>query len=100
MLLSIEVSVIGRVLTKVIESLGILEYGAGTLSKSQKFIQLPLHKPFWNMVGSECILEFLPSDNMIGWEHGEIVVPPKVRGTAKLLRGKTGLTCIRTWHHK
>jgi hypothetical protein len=35
-----------RLLTKVIESLDILEYGAGTLSKSKKFIQLPLHKPF------------------------------------------------------
>jgi hypothetical protein len=31
---SIRVSVIARVLTKVIESLGILEYGAGTLSES------------------------------------------------------------------
>jgi hypothetical protein len=37
---------IARVLTKVIESLGILEYGAGTLSRSQKFIELPPHKPF------------------------------------------------------
>jgi hypothetical protein len=74
-LLSIGVSVIARVLTKVIESLGILEYSAGTLSKSQKFIQLPLHKPFLNMVGSEGILELFPSDNMIGWEHGKIVVP-------------------------
>jgi hypothetical protein len=45
-LLSITVSMIARVLIKVIESLGILEYGAGTVSKSQKFIQLPLHKPF------------------------------------------------------
>jgi hypothetical protein len=99
-LLSIGVSVIARVLTKVIESLGILEYGVGTLSKSQKFIQLPLPKPFWNMVGSEGILEFVPSDNMIGWEHGKIVVPPKARGTTKLLRGKTGLICIRIWHHK
>jgi hypothetical protein len=52
------------------------------------------------MVGSECILEFLPSDNMIGWEHGEIVVPPKAYGTAKLLCGKMGLICIGTWHHK
>jgi hypothetical protein len=92
--------VIARVLKKIIESLGILEYGAVTLSKSQKFIQLPLHKPFWNMVGSECILEFLPSDNMIGWEHGKIVVPPNSRGTVKLLRGKMGLICIETWHHK
>jgi hypothetical protein len=33
-LLSIGVSVIARVLTKVIERLGILEYSAGTLSKS------------------------------------------------------------------
>jgi hypothetical protein len=100
MLLSIGVCVIAHILTKVTESLRILEYGAGTLSKSHKFIQLPLHKPFWNMVGSECNLEFLPSDNMIGWEHSEIVVPPNARGTAKLLRSKMGLICIGTWHHK
>jgi hypothetical protein len=70
-LLSIGVSVIAHVLTKVIESLSILEYGAGTLSESQEFIQFPFHEPFWNVMGSEGILEFVPSDNMIGWEHGE-----------------------------
>jgi hypothetical protein len=89
-----------HVLTKVIGSLGILKYGAGTLSESQEFIQFPFHEPFWNVMGSEGILEFIPSDNMIGWEHGEIVVPPKTRDTAKLLHGKTGLICIGTWHHK
>jgi predicted metalloenzyme YecM len=52
------------------------------------------------MVGSKCILEFLPSDNMIGWEHGEIVIPPKARGTAKLLRGKKRPYLRQTWHHK
>jgi hypothetical protein len=75
-LLSISVSVIARVLAKVIKSLGILEYGAGTLSESQEFIQFPFHEPFWNVMGSESILEFIPSDYMIVWEHGEIVVPP------------------------
>jgi hypothetical protein len=68
--------VIARVLAKVIKSLGILEYGAGTLSESQEFIQFPFHEPFWNVMGSESILEFIPSDYMIVWEHGEIVVPP------------------------
>jgi hypothetical protein len=91
---------IASVLTEIVDSLSILEHGASTLSESQKFIQPPLHKPFWNMVGSEGILEFLPSDNMISWEHGKIVVPPKMRDTTKLLRGKTSLVCIRTWHHK
>jgi hypothetical protein len=33
-LLSISVSVIARIVTKIIKGLGILEYGAGTLSKS------------------------------------------------------------------
>jgi hypothetical protein len=58
--------VIARVLTKVIERLGILEYDAGTLSESQEFIQFPFHEPFWNVMGSKVILEFIPSDNMIG----------------------------------
>jgi hypothetical protein len=52
-LLSIGVSVIACILTKVIESQDILGYDPGTLSKSQKFIQLPFYKPFWNMVGFE-----------------------------------------------
>jgi hypothetical protein len=51
-------------------------------------------------MGSEGILEFIPSDNMIDWEHGKIVIPPKARGTVKFLHGKMGLICIRTWHHK
>jgi hypothetical protein len=65
-LLSIGVSVIARIPIKVIESLGILEYVAGTLSESQEFIQFPFHGPFCNVMGSEGILEFVPSDNMIG----------------------------------
>jgi hypothetical protein len=60
MLLSISVSVMAHVLTKVIGSLGILKYGAGTLSESQEFIQFPFHEPFWNVMGSEGILEFIP----------------------------------------
>jgi hypothetical protein len=45
-LLSISVSMIIRVLTQVVESLSILENGASSLGKSQKLIQLHLHKPF------------------------------------------------------
>jgi hypothetical protein len=26
------------------------------------------------MVGSKCILEFLKRDNMVGWEHGKILL--------------------------
>jgi hypothetical protein len=60
MLLSIGVSVIACILTKVIESLGILEYSTDTLSESQEFIQFLFHEPFWNVMGSEGILEFIP----------------------------------------
>jgi len=99
-LLSIGFSVIACVLTKVIEGLGILEYCAGTLSESQEFIQFPLHEPFWNMVSSECILKFISSDNVISWEHDNVIVPPKMRRTAKLLHGKVSLICIGTRYCK
>ena len=64
-LLSIHISMIAHTLTKTVECLRILEYNASALSKSQKFIQFPFHETFWNMVGSECISEFVPSDHMI-----------------------------------
>jgi hypothetical protein len=52
------------------------------------------------MVGFESSLEFLPGDNMICWEHGKIVVPPKMCSTAKLWHGETGLVHISARHHK
>jgi hypothetical protein len=42
LLLGVTVSVITRILTQVIKSLCILQYGAGALGKCQEFIQLPL----------------------------------------------------------
>jgi hypothetical protein len=41
--LGIIICVITRVLTQVIKSLCILQYGAGTLSKRQELIQFALH---------------------------------------------------------
>ena len=64
-LLSISVNMIARIMTQIIESLDIFDNSAGSLSKSQKFIQLSFHKPFRNMMGSECLLELIPGDNMI-----------------------------------
>jgi len=99
-LLNICVSVIARVLTKTIESLGILDNRTSPLSKSQELIQFPFHKTLWNMVTPKCILEFIPSDNMISREHAMVVIPPKTRRTAKLLCGKESLISLRTWHWK
>jgi hypothetical protein len=79
---------IARVLTEIVESLGILENCTCPLSKSQELIQLPVHESFWNMVAPECSLELIPSDNLISWEHAKVVIPPKTCRTAKLLRGK------------
>jgi hypothetical protein len=97
MFLGIQVSMITRVLRKFVECLSVLKYSAGTLSKSQKLIQLPFHETFRDMVGSERILEFIPRDNMIRRKHGKIVVPPYTRSTAKLLRGKSSFVGFRTW---
>jgi hypothetical protein len=95
--LGIQVSMITRVLGKVVERLSVLKYSAVTLSKSEKLIQLPFHKTFRDMVGSERILEFIPSNNMIHRKHSKIVVPPYTRSTAKLLRGKLSFVGFRTW---
>jgi hypothetical protein len=51
-------------------------------------------------MGSKGIPEFLPSDNMIGQEHGEIIIPPKKYGTVKLLHGETDLILIITRYQK
>ena len=67
-LLIIIVNMIACVMTQIIESLDIFDNSAGSLSESQKFIQLSFHKPFWNVMGSECLLELIPGDNMIIWE--------------------------------
>ena len=94
MLLSIGVSMIARVLTEIVESLGILDNCASPLSKSQELIQLPFHESFWNMVTLECSLEFIPSDKVISWEHAKVAIPPKTRRTAKLLRGKVSFVLL------
>jgi hypothetical protein len=88
---------ITRVLSKVLERLSLLKYSAGTLCKSQKLIQLPFHETFRDMVGSEHILEFVPSDNMICQKHGKIVVLPYTGSTTKLLRDKSSFVGFRTW---
>ena len=100
MFLSISVCVILGILTQVIESLGIRGHSESTLSECQKLIQFPFHKTFRNMVSSECILEFFPSNYVISWQHSIVVVPPKTSRIVKLLCGKAGLVCIRTWQHQ
>jgi hypothetical protein len=44
--LDIRVSMITRVLRKVVEHLSVLKYSAGTLSKSQKLIELSFNQSF------------------------------------------------------
>ena len=75
-LLSISISMITHVMREVIECLSILENSACPLSKVQKLIQFSFHKPFRNMMGSECILEFIPGDNVIHREHIIAMIPP------------------------
>jgi hypothetical protein len=55
---------IPRVLTQVVEGLGILQYSAGSLIECQEFIQLAVKNPSWNVVSSEGILEFLSRNLM------------------------------------
>jgi hypothetical protein len=83
--MGISVCMITCVLTQVIEELCILHDSAGSLSQSQKFIELSLNESLWNVVCSESGLEFIPCDNMTSWLHSVVMVPPYAGGAAKLL---------------
>jgi hypothetical protein len=76
LLLSITISVISRILTQMIKSLCILQYGAGVLGKCQELIQFSLHQSFRYMMCPEGIPKFFPGDNMAISLHGTIVIPP------------------------
>jgi hypothetical protein len=67
---------ITRILAQVIESLGILQHGAGPLSQCQELIKLAIQYPCGNVVSSERSLEFLPHHHAVGGQHGEEVVSP------------------------
>jgi hypothetical protein len=75
--------------------LRILQYRAGSLTKGQKFIQLPIKNASWDVVSSEGSLEFLPRHFTISREHSTEVVPPSPSRAAKLLRGEASLGLIR-----
>jgi hypothetical protein len=79
--LGVTVSVITRVLTQVIKSLCILQYGASALGECQELIQFLFHQSFGYMVCSESIPKFFPADNMAIRLHGTIVIPPDTGST-------------------
>jgi hypothetical protein len=81
----VSVRMITCVLAQVIDGLCILHDSAGSLGQSQEFIELPLNKPFWNVMCPEGSPEFIPCDNMTSRLHGVVMVPPYVGGAAKLL---------------
>jgi hypothetical protein len=100
LLLGIIIRVTPRVLAQMIKSLCILEYSAGALCECQKFIQLPLHQSFRNMVCPEGSPKFLPGDNMASGLHGTMVIPPNAGSTTKLLSSEVSFTRVRTRYSK
>jgi hypothetical protein len=100
LLLGIIIRVVPRVLAQMFESLCILEYSAGALCECQKFIQLPLHQSFRNMVCPEGSSKFLPRDNMASGLHGTMVIPPNAGSAMKLLSSKESFTQLRTRYSK
>ena len=82
-LLGITISMIARVLAQVIENLCVLQHRAGFLCQRQELIYLPIHESFGNMMRPKGDPEFFPSDDMIGGQHGTIIIPPDA-GSATL----------------
>lgn len=95
-LLVIGVWMVPCILAQIIEGLRILQDGAISLSKSQKIIQLSVHQPFGDMMTPESCLEILPSNDMVSWHHGMIVIPRHSSGSMKLPSHKSCLGVIRT----
>jgi hypothetical protein len=95
-LLLICVSMIACVLTQVIEGLSVLQHSMIPLSKCQKLIELAVHDACWYVMSPECGLKFSPFHHMVNWLHSEEVIPPRPRGSAKLLGGEPDLSHIRT----
>ena len=89
---------ITRILIQVIESMSILHHSAGALCQSQEFIQLSIHKTFWNVVSYESIFELVPSKHMISRKHSMVMIPPQACRTMKLLCSKMGFARFRTWY--
>ena len=79
-LLGISVCMMTGILTQVIEDLYILKHGAGSLCKRQEFVQLPIHESLGNMMRPKGGPEFFPIDNVIGGQHGTIIIPPDANG--------------------
>jgi hypothetical protein len=98
--LGVRVSVIARILALVIESLCVLKYGAVSLGKCQKFIELPLDESFRDMVRPKGGLEFFPGDDMSIRLHGIVVVPPNASSSTELLGCEESLVCFRAWGRK
>jgi hypothetical protein len=69
-------------------------HSAGSLGQGQKFIELLLNEPFWNVVCSESGPEFIPCDDMTSRLHGMVMVPPYTGGAAELLSCEEGLVIV------
>jgi len=63
-LLSVGIRIMTSILTQVIKSLGILEYGSSALSQSQKLIEFTIKKSSRDMMSSKGILELIPIYHM------------------------------------
>jgi hypothetical protein len=87
---------IARVLTQVIESLGVLQHCTTPLSECQKFIELVVHDACWYVMPSECWLELSPLNHVVNRLQSKEMVPPCPCGPTKLLGGETDLGRIRT----
>jgi hypothetical protein len=82
LLFGIIISIITRILTQVIKSLCILQYGVGALSKCQELSQFPFHQPFRYMMCPEGIPEFFLGDNMAISLYSTIIIPPNTGSSA------------------
>ena len=65
-----------RILSKIVEGLGVLRDSTCSLRECQKLVELLVHKTLGKMVGSESYAKLPPSDHMIVLQSCHVVLPP------------------------
>ena len=80
LLLGIRVCMMTGILAQMIKDLCILKHSMISLSKRQELIQFMLQESLGNMMRPEGGPEFFPTNDIVGGQHGTIIIPPDAGG--------------------
>ena len=83
-----------RVAGQMVEFIQILGDGHAALSEGKKFALLDLHDSGGNMISAEVILEFCPSNFLVGRPYCFGIIPPYSGNSFKIMRCEGNLVSV------